>query len=107
MRHIPYAGCERKIYEEIGLQALRQRDDCVATEAYLLAIRSSPTSYHLYDKLTRIYGRQKDYLNILKIHQDALVQLPSLKLSSRQGRRAEKEFLMRIRRTKYRAFNAS
>jgi hypothetical protein len=80
--------------------------DLIATEAYLLAIGVSPLSYHLYDKLTRIYGRKKEYTNIAKLYDDALLNLPKLSLNKRHYKRANKEFTMRMQRTKHRSLLA-
>ena len=103
VKNRPYSGSERIIYEQIGIEALTQKNDTIAIEAYLLAISFSPLSYHLYDKLTRIYGRKKEYTNIAKLYDNALINISKLSLNKRDQKRANKEFLMRIQRTKFRA----
>ena len=67
-----------------------------------MAIEVSPLSYHLYDKLTRIYGRKKEYTNIENLYNNALLILPKLSLNKRSYKRANKEFTMRMQRTKHR-----
>ena len=105
VKNKPYSGSARRIYEALAVEAIIQKNDLIAIEAYLLAINSSPLSYHLYDKLTRIYGRKKEYTNIAKLYDNALLTLPKLSLSERHRKRANKEFTMRMLRTKYRALN--
>jgi len=102
IRYRPYRGFERRIYEEIAREAVNQRNDEVVIYSYLLAIQSSPLSYHLYDKLTRIYGRRKEYKNILELHQSALKNLSTMKLSKKRLKRATNEFSLRVERTQKR-----
>lgn len=98
----PYSGSSRRIYEEIAKEALLQKNDLIAIKAYIMAIEVSPLSYHLYDKLTRIYGRKKEYTNIENLYNNALLILPKLSLNKRSYKRANKEFTMRMQRTKHR-----
>lgn len=103
IRYTPYRGYELRIYEEIAREAEKQRNDEVIIYSYLLAIKSSPLSYHLYDKLTRIYGRRGEYQHILDLHKSALNNLSAMNLSKKRLKRATKEFAMRVDRTKKRA----
>lgn len=103
VRNKPYSGSARRIYEAIAVEALIQKNDFIATEAYLLAINVSPLSYHLYDKLTRIYGRKKEYSDIAKMYESAILNLSKLALNKRTLKRANEEFTMRLQRTKHRA----
>ncbi len=106
IKNMPYSGSARRIYEEIAAEAIAQKNDLIAIEAYLLAISISPLSYHLYDKLTRIYGRKKEYTNIAKLYDNVLLKLSKLPLNKRHHKRANKEFTMRMQRTKHRALLA-
>lgn len=106
LKNKPYSGSSRRIYEEIAIEALLQKNDVVAIKAYILAIEVSPLSYHLYDKLTRIYGRKKEYTNIYYLYNNALLSLPKLSLNKRNYKRANKEFTMRMQRTKHRSLLA-
>jgi len=103
IRYRPYRGSERRIYEEIAQEATNQRNDEVIIYSYLLAIQSSPLSYHLYDKLTRVYGRRKKYKNILELHKSALNNLSTMNLSKKRLKRATNEFSLRVERTEKRA----
>lgn len=103
IRYTPYRGSELRIYEDIAREAEKQRNDEVIIYAYLLAIKSSPLSYHLYDKLTRVYGRRKEYQHILELHKSALNNLSTMNLSKKRLKRATSEFSMRVDRTKKRA----
>jgi hypothetical protein len=73
---------------------------------FLLSIKSSPLRYHLYDELTRVYGRRKEYKNILELHESALNSLASMNLSKKRLKRAINEFSMRIDRSKMRALRS-
>ncbi|ABM03485.1 hypothetical protein Ping_1696 [Psychromonas ingrahamii 37] len=106
VKHRPYSESSRRIYEQIAIEALKQKNDTVAIEAYILAIQVSPLSYHLYDNLIRIYGRQKEYSKINLLFNDALENLSKLNLGKRQKKNANKEFLMRLKRTEHRALLA-
>jgi hypothetical protein len=61
----------------------------IAIKAYALAIELSPLSYHLYDKLTRIYDRKK-YTKIANLYDNAVLNVPELLLSVRSHKRANK-----------------
>lgn len=102
-RSIPYSGFERRIYESLGKEALKQRKDDFAIELYNKAIDSSPLSYHLYDKLIRIYGRSKEYSKIRILFETALSNLENSNISKKRYRRAKKEFRARLNRTIFRA----
>ena len=103
LRYRPYSGYELRIYEKIGQEAEKQRKDDVIIQAYWLAIKSSPLSYHLYDKLTRVYGRRNEYDKILELHQSALDSLKTMDLNKKRLKRATKEFSFRVERTHKRA----
>lgn len=98
----PYRGSERRVYEVIAREAEKQRNDEVLIYCYLLAIQSSPLSYHLYDKLTRVFGRRKEYLRIEELHRSALESLASMNLNKKSLKRATQEFSMRLDRTRKR-----
>lgn len=103
VRYSPYAGYESTIYEAVGKEAITQRNDELTIYAYLLAIKSSPLSYHLYDKLARVFGRRKEYSEILKLYEDALLSVKSMDLNKRKRKRAMSEFSARVAKTKKRA----
>jgi hypothetical protein len=103
VRYNPYRGAESSIYEAIASESIHQRNDEITVYSYLLAIKSNPLSYHLYDKLTRIYGRRKEYEQILELHTFALKNLSSMGLSRKRLKRAKKEFTKRVDSTKKRA----
>lgn len=102
-KSMPYRDFEMRIFEAIGKEAIKQKKDDVAIKSYILAINSSPLSYHLYDKLTRIYGRQKMYDEILGLHQVAIENLNALNISKKRRNRAKKEFSMRVNKAMHRA----
>jgi len=58
---------------------------------------------HLYDKLTKIYGRRKEYDNIFELFEKALLDIDLINLNKRHKKRVRKEFTMRLERTKKRA----
>lgn len=103
VKYHPYGGFEMRIYEAVGKEAISQKNDKATIYAYGLAIKFSPLSYHLYDKLIRIYGRRKEYNKVLELLTVALLNVEKMQLSKRLRKRAKKEFTMRIERTKKRS----
>ena len=95
----PYRGYERRIFEALGVEAIKQKNDDLAVYLYKNAIENSPLSYHLYDKLTRIYGRQKEYNKIYQLFVGALDNIKNTNISKKHYRRAKMEFQFRLNRT--------
>jgi hypothetical protein len=95
------------ILEELATTA----PDSTAAEYLELAIRRSPGSVHLYDRLVKIYGRQRRYDRIVAILESGLAaareilaggdRTPPRLFRSAEG--AVREFEARLNRTRQRA----